>query len=188
MKKILTTALIATLITTAADARRDDLYIGFRGEFLSSDISYYGHNVASPTGVGFGITIGSQYWQTDWIYLRSGLELSYRDMSDFRSYGFVQNVYMDIGLDEWTVRPYIGVGAGFRFMSLPDTPATGAGDDFGGGLVFVARTGITYELTERFKMDVGVLWDTTWSFDDWRTNNIGAYVGVRWHFGQSRFW
>ncbi|MCL2538444.1 MAG: acyloxyacyl hydrolase [Alphaproteobacteria bacterium] len=177
MKKLLLTIVFGLLTVGAADAARYDNYLSLKLGYTNGEIKKVD---TSFDGIGGMFAFGFNHRSADWLYFRSEIEGSYFTMThkDARisPMGVMLNFYGDFGPRDWLVKPYVGAGFGAKYINMDDV-----GRDSTFGIAWATMAGITFDMTEDLKLDVGARYDIV-STTDFNLFSIGAMAGVRWMF------
>ncbi|MCL1902500.1 MAG: porin family protein [Alphaproteobacteria bacterium] len=180
--------MIAVFFAGAADAKKYDLYLSLKANYSIADVDYhdYGTGISdSFNGFGGRLAFGERYRWWRWLHLRGESELSYVALSHdgyrIPMFGFGANIYADFGTEDWLINAYVGAGFGIHFFGIN---GVGSPDHSGAGINFPLQIGILYDVSENWKLDVGLRYAKIggWFSEDTDIKETSILAGFRWHF------
>jgi len=180
--KYIMAAAVAAIMANAAVA--DDYYgyetasalsgLYVRGDIGAAMLNWSGGK--DDTGVLFGIGVGGRfnpYLRADVRYTRAG-KFKVGGGTDLTANSVLGNIYFDLPLHDWPLRPYLGAGLGYGWAEF--SPGS---DDSGAAAAFMA--GLTYEINQNLVIDAGYRFhDIMVSGPDVTDHQL--MIGMRYHF------
>jgi len=148
------------------------LYV--RGDIGASILKWNGGK--DDTAFAFGAGLGyrfNEYLRADVRYSRAG-KFKIGGGTDLTASSVLGNIYFDLPLRDWPLRPYLGAGLGYGWA----TYSPGADDS---GLAAAFMAGVSANLTPNLVMDIGYRFhDIMVSGPDVTDHQL--LVGVRYQF------
>ncbi len=179
--KVFTGIAAAALMAGAASAADMDynmaaamsgLYV--RGDIGASFLRWSGGN--DDTALAFGAGLGyrfNDYLRADVRYSRAG-KFKIGGGTDLTASSVLGNIYFDLPLRDWPLRPYLGAGLGYGWAAY----SPGADDD---GIAAAFMAGVSFDVTPNLAMDIGYRFhDIMVSGPDIKDHQL--LVGMRYQF------
>ncbi|MCL1892348.1 MAG: acyloxyacyl hydrolase [Alphaproteobacteria bacterium] len=176
MKKLLLTSAIV-LAAGAANAAVAP-YASIKAGYTNSDINFYydddkfeSEGLANFSGFTGAIAGGAAWDANSLITVRGELEYAYTNTSvnswmddldewkDVLTHNTIMlNAFADFGEKSWSVRPYVGLGAGFGFgntFKIIRDGETWKKEDMGSGFAYAGMIGAAWHATDHLAIDLG---------------------------------
>jgi len=181
-------AAAAISVMTAGAAMAGDYYGGYgdygsasalsglyvRGDIGAAMLEWDGGK--DDTGFLFGAGLGwsfNQYLRADVRYSHAG-KFKVGGGTDLTASSVMGNIYFDLPLQDWPLRPYLGTGLGYGW-----TDVSPGSDDSGLAAAFMA--GVSYNMTPNLVLDAGYRFhDIMVSGPDVTDHQV--MIGMRYHF------
>ena len=153
-------------------AAMSGLYV--RGDIGASFLRWSGGK--DDTALTFGAGLGyrfNDYLRADVRYSRAG-KFKIGGGTDLTASSVLGNIYFDLPLQDWPLRPYLGAGLGFGWAKF----SPGANDS---GLAAAFMAGVSFDITPNLAVDAGYRFhDIMVSGSDITDHQL--LVGMRYQF------
>lgn len=210
MKKL----LLTSAIILAAGAAQASIapYASIKAGFATGGFNQYYNEPSYVEGYGGftgftgAIAGGAAFAVDDLVTVRGELEYAYSKIAgnpnlngwevSLTGNTIMLNVYADFGATSWSVRPYVGLGAGFGFGNKLKEAWYGSTtwtEDMDGGFAYAGMIGAAYYINSNFALDLGFKYAVVnadfkssggWYYGEDGTNIINRTVtlGARYTF------
>jgi len=178
MKKLLASLAILLAFAGSAYAVKYTDYLSLKVAYANGSAGDLGNGF---NGIGARAAIGGDYKSNAWLNYRGEFEVSYFAQRDngitLAPIGASINFYADFGTKDWMFKPYIGAGLnGGLFTARKSDPY-----DTSAAIGYNAQIGMTFNMANDLKLDVGYRYDVL-STLDFTLHNNNIFAGVRWYF------